>query len=359
MEVINFAEPDIREGDIFAVTDLLRGSKRLTDGDQCRKFERDFRLYTGAEYALTTSSCMSALVLAYMALGIGKGDEVICTAMSHVATAHAIEMVGATPVFVDCDSFGNIEHNSIKPIITRKTKAIAIVHYLGFACDMDWIMGIAENYGLEVIEDCALAMGTKFNDNHVGTFGYGTFSFYPCKHLTTCEGGMFTTKNKEVYEKAKTISSFGKLGGGYNYDIKYLGSNFRMSEMQAVLGRQQLKRIGEYKQKRVNNFIKYAELDEYFIGGFVKSASPYCYKMKFRSEEKRDGAMGKLNINNIGFSIYYPHPIPRLEYYREKYGYKKVWFKNAEAIADTTLALPVGPHITEEDIERIVKICRK
>lgn len=368
--MIEFAKPDIRSEDIFAVMDLLRTSDRLTDGNQCRNFEKEFRTYLDANYCISTSSCMAALHLAYLTLELKSGDEVICPAMSHVATAHAIELVGATPVFVGCNEVnGNIDTYQIEKSITRKTKAITLVHYLGIPCDMKRINELAQAYDLKVVEDCALSLGSKYEEKYTGTLGdIAAFSFYPSKHVTTGEGGMFVCKDFNLYQKAKSIASFGKQGGNYDYNINYLGSNFRMSEVQACLGISQLKRIEEYKKKRQENYQAYRELIPGNTG-FIKFDSfpendivqiqdinPYCYCVIFNSKESRDRRIEVLKNNQIGCSIYYPHPIPRLNYYKNKYGFQQKLFSNAISIADRTIALPLGPHITKNDIEKICNI---
>ena len=173
---------------------------------------------------------------------------------------------------------------------------------------------------------------------------------------------MFATNDFQLYNKAKSISSFGKEGGHYDYDIVRLGANFRMTEFQAVLGIEQLKRIEEVRKKRIENFSHYAQLLERwnnYIEVNISRSNPYCYI--FVAEKKQDikYLRTKLEEEGIGYSIYYPNPIPRLTYYRTKYGYKNVWFKNAAAISDLTVALPVGMHIEKEDIEKIVSIIKR
>ena len=353
--MIPFAKPDIRPEDIFSVMDLLRTSDRLTDGDQCRMFEFEFKNYLSADYCLTTSSCMSALHLAYLTLELKPGDEVICPTMSHVATAHAIELVGATPVFVDCNEVnGNIDIYQIEKNITRKTKAITLVHYIGVPCHMDEINSLAKAYDLKVIEDCALSLGSKLGWKYTGTLSdIAAFSFYPSKHLTTGEGGMFVCKDIEIYNKAKSIRSFGKQGGNYDYDIKYLGSNFRMSEMQASLGIDQLVRIEEYKKKRQENYKLYVKHGVVSFIDIDPDVSPYCFCVKFETKVIRDKIVEYLKKNDIGCSIYYPHPISRLSYYKNKYGFQQKLFPNAIVIADNTIALPVGQHINEKEVKYI------
>ena len=366
MNKIPFAKPNTTEEDMNAVERVLReGNDRLTDGLECRKFESDFYRYIKGitdpktilvSNALATSSCMAALHLSYMTLGIGPGDEVLCPSLSHAATAHAIEMVGARPIFVDSNgSNGNIDARNLEKYITKNTKAITLVHFLGQACDMKVIMEFADNFGLYVVEDCALSLGGSFNNQHVGTFGdCSAFSFYPAKHITTGEGGMFVTKDSKLYEKAKSIMTFGKEGTGLDYDIVRLGSNFRMDEMSAALGRSQLKRIDENLKIRRWNYKKYS--NEFYCESSWDLSDHACYAFKFQAGTDRLHYMNRLENANIGFSIYYPHPIPRLTYYRKKYGWRKKLYPNAIKVADESLCLPVGQHITPENIEKIIEV---
>lgn len=365
MRNIKFAKPDITAVDYSRVKALLRDNDQLTDGVKCRTFEKKFSDYIGGANCLAVSSCMAALHLSYLVLGIGPGDEVICPAMSHVATAHAIELVGARPIFVDCRNGGNIDVHLVKKNITSRTKAITVVHYAGKSADMDKIIPLAEDYDLRVIEDCALAIGTKssYDNNHVGTQGdCAAFSFYPTKHITTGEGGMFVTRSSVKYEKAKRIARFGKIGGASDYDVVYLGLNYRMSEMQACLGISQLERIKDYIQKRRDNYIHYvSRLGSYGAGGISMfiGDSYYCFVKYFRSVEERNRMKLILKDKGVETSIYYPHPIPRLDYYRKKYGWRKLLYRNAISIADRSLALPTGPHITTEDIDYIADVIKE
>jgi len=193
---IPFGRPYITDQDREAVLRVLNGYI-LTHGPECKAFETEFSAFIGdGAYCVSLNSCTSALHLAYFVLGIGPGDEVIVTAQSHAATAHAVELVGATSVFVDCDAqTGNITAQAIEKLITPRTKAIGLVHFIGIPCEMDEIMALAERHNLKVIEDCAIALGARYRGKHVGLFGeMGGVSFYPVKQITTGDGGMFITK---------------------------------------------------------------------------------------------------------------------------------------------------------------------
>jgi len=217
---------------------------------------------------------------------------------------------------------------------------------------MTYYINVSENYGLRVVEDCALALGTKVEGKHIGLFGNcGCFSFYPTKHITTGEGGMFVTNDYKLYEKAKIISRFGKTSGGASdYDIGLLGSNFRMSEVQAVLGRTQLKKIDKILKIRHRNLDRLkATFPDNICGG------SYCAILHCNSLEDRDRKRKLLKDKAIETSVYYPKPVPALKFYATKYGYAKGRYPNAIRIAETTIALPIGPHITNKKMDYMIK----
>jgi len=365
---IPFGRPWITDTERQAVMDVLRGDV-LTHGPQAQAFEREFAAFLGAgAHCLTTSSGMAALHLAYWQLGIGKGDEVIVAAQTHVATAHAVEAVGATPVFADCSpATGNIAADKLRELITPRTRAIGLVHYAGIPCDMDAIMALASAHGLKVIEDCALALGTRYRGKHVGLFGDAAIvSFYPVKHITTGDGGMFVTRHPELAARVAKARAFGvdrsfaerAIPGVY--DVPTLGLNYRMSDINAAIGRKQLERIELNLTQRRRNFERLKKALEPLDAVRVLDAdaphainSHYCLTVVLRHAAARDKLVKRLNAGGVGTSVYYPHPVPRLRYYREKYGYDASRYPNAEAISDGSIALPVGPHVTEADIDHI------
>ena len=194
---IPFGRPWITDQDRRAVNEVLNGHI-LTHGPQTQAFEEEFASFLGDDcFCVAVSSCTAALHLSYFEMGLGSGDEVIVPAQTHNATAHAVELMGARPVFVDCDPWtGNVDGESIEKLISSNTKAISLVHFLGISCDMDSILSVANRYELKVVEDCALALGAEYRGKHVGLFGdTACFSFYPVKHITTGDGGMFVTRD--------------------------------------------------------------------------------------------------------------------------------------------------------------------
>ncbi|MCW5798226.1 MAG: DegT/DnrJ/EryC1/StrS family aminotransferase [Nitrospira sp.] len=367
---IPFARPWITDEDRAAVLEVLNGHI-LTHGPQCKSFEQEFVAFMGGGHAVSVSSCMAALHLSYLHFGIGLGDEVIVPAQTHVATAHAVEWVGATPVFVDCDSrTGNLTASAIEPALTPKTKAISVVHFAGIPCDMPPIVDLAQRYNLRIIEDCAIALGARYRGRHVGLFGdAGCFSFYPVKHMTTGEGGMFVSRHEDVAQAVAKLRAFGvdrthsERAVPGMYDVPSLGLNYRMSEIQAALGRSQLRRMSVVLAQRASQFDRYRKLagnlsNIRFIDTDAAEcrSSHYCASVVFEGEYagKRNEMVERLNTAGIGTSIYYPQPVPRMTYYRKKYGCVPGRYPQAEHISDHSVALPLGMHVGDGDVDRIV-----
>lgn len=372
MKNIPFGKPMIGIEEKEAVMKIMDGSI-LVHGPVSIQFEEQFAAFTGAPNAVSVSSCTAGMHLIYFALGYGPGDEVIVPAQTHVATAHAVELTGARPIFVDAEkNTGNINIDLIESAINSKTKAIAVVHYLGVPVDMPKVIDIAKKHNLFVLEDCALAPGSKIDGIHVGLHGdAGVFSFYPVKHLTTAEGGMIILRDGDLAKKLKLLKAFGvnrnygerKIPG--MYDTEVLGFNYRMSEIHAAIGVEQIKKLPSFLVKRRENFnrleaglknisgitVLQQPMDEHFC------SSHYCLGMilEKRIADKRPILMETLGKKGIGTSIYYPQPVPRMSYYRSKYGYNENQFVNAAAISDRIIALPVGPHLELSDMDYITE----
>ena len=370
MKTIPFGRPMIGEEEKSAVMEVLN-DPILVHGPRSKEFENSFAAYTKAPYAVSVSSCTAALHLSYFYLKLKAGDEVIVPAQTHNATAHAVEFCGAKPVFVDAEiKTGNIDIDQIEPLITERTKAISIVHFLGMPVNMDRINEIAKKYGLFVVEDAALAIGAYYKGVHAGLLGdAGCFSFYPIKHMTTAEGGMLITRNEEIATGITRQRAFGvdrsqgerKIPG--IYDVTMLGYNYRMNEIQAALGIEQVKRMNEFlKQRKLNYERLYdglKEIDEIFL--FQSShgdyqSSYYCLSMLLNESlvKKRFEIVDYLKGHGVGTSVYYPHPVPHLTYYKEKYGYGEETYPVAAMISNSSIALPVGPHLNIEDMDYII-----
>ena len=375
MRNIPFGKPIIGKEEKDAIARVLEGTT-FVHGPLAHEFEHDFAAYTKAPHAVSVSSCTAGLHLAYFYLGLKEGDEVIVPAQTHVATAHAVEFCGAKPIFVDAErNTGNIDIDQIEDAITPRTKAISIVHFLGMPVDMDKINAIAKKYHLFVVEDCALAIGTYYNGIHAGLHGdLGCYSFYPVKHFTTAEGGMLIAKDEKIAAKITRQRAFGvdRTAGERSvpgiYDVNMLGFNYRMSEIHAAIGIEQLKKVSGFLTKRKENYeclskelreIKEVSIFQSSHGDY--QSSYYCHSIILDEKlvSKRFEIVDHLNKNGVGTSVYYPRPVPHFTYYKEKYGYKEKSFPVASRISYGSIALPVGPHLDTEDMKYISQILKE
>lgn len=366
---IPFGKPIIEENERNAVLAVLGGTQ-LVHGPLAKQFERDFEAFMGDGYSISVASCTAALHLAYFHLGIGAGDEVIVPAQTHVATAHAVEFTGAKPVFVDAEKeTGNIDIDQIRDAVTERTRAISLVHYLGLPVNMDRVNAIAAERDLFVVEDCALAIGSRYKGVHTGLLGdLGAFSFYPVKHMTTAEGGMFVTRHEDIKESVERKKAFGldrtvterKMPG--IYDVTMLGFNYRMNELEAALGIEQLKRVPGFLAKRRDNakalrrgLAEIGEVETLADGDGVREHSNYCINavLDDQTGARRPAIVDYLRGRGVGTSVYYPRAVPQMSYYKQKYGFADDAFPVAERISRQSIALPVGPHLDEDDMSYI------
>lgn len=371
-EAIPFGRPMLGKEEREAVLAVLE-SPQLVHGPRAKAFEEAFAEYLGpSAHATTVSSCTAGLHLAYMHLGIGPGDEVIVPAQTHVATAHAVEITGAKPVFVDCaiDS-GNVDAAAIAGALTARTRAISVVHYLGLPVDMKPIMELASRRNLFVVEDCALAIGASLDGVPCGLHGdVASFSFYPVKHMTTAEGGMVVSKHAAVVASIANIKAFGydrglgerKVAGVY--DVLRLGLNYRMNEIAAAIGLEQLKKLPVFQVSRIENAAALrsalSKVDEVVLlrdGDESRVHGNYCLVALLDQKlgPRRADVMNGLKSRGVGSSVYYPVPLPMSGYYKGKYGYDDGLFPNAQRISAHSIALPVGPHLSERDMTTIAE----
>ena len=337
----------------------------LTHGKNTTMFEDEFKNFTKAKYAVTVSNCTAGLHLSCLAANFKKGDEVIVPAMSHTATSHAVEYTGAKAVFADVDLYtGNINIDEIVKNINQKTKGLVIVHMTGFPCDMKKILKICKKYNLKLIEDCAHALGSKYQSRHVGLSGLsGCFSFYPTKQITTGEGGMVITNNKKIYKAIKTLKAFGidkdikerKKAGVY--EVKKLGFNYRMTDIQAALGLHQIKSYKMNLKKRIENAKKYYKYLGKSKNVHIENFSSNCSYFVFQVfTKKREALIKILKKNLIQYSIHYAKPLPFMTYYKNKYPAKKKDFKNSLIYAKNNISLPVYPLLKENEIKKICNL---
>lgn len=377
VQAIPFGKPMIGDDERAAVNDVLSGSI-LTHGPRVKDFEAAFAEFTGAPYAVATATCMAALHLAYLAIDLGPGDEVLVPAQTHVATAHAVEICGAKPIFIDAEArTGNIDLDLVEDLITERTRALSLVHYLGRPVDMIRVLDIAKRRGLYVVEDSAVALGARVGDTHVGLLGdIGCFSFYPVKHITTGEGGMVITTRDDIADRVGKQRAFGidksvladrRHTGAY--EIEHVGLNYRLGEVGAAMGTVQLGRLPEFLEQRERNYdllseqlgdVEELELIDSGHDGDLH-ASHYCLVAFLRPplDGRREEIIEALKAEGIGTSVYYPKSLPDTAYYSGKYGYAPGSCPVATRISTTSIAFPVAPHITESDIGRIVDGVRR
>ena len=350
--MINMAKPQIGQEEKSAVLEVLE-SGILAQGPRVRAFEEAFARMCGVSYAVATSSGTTALHTALLAHGIGQGDEVITSPFTFIASANSVIYTGARPVFVDIDPLTfNLDPALIEAAMTSRTVAIMPVHLFGLSADMAPIMSIAEKHGLLVVEDACQAHGASYNGRKVGSFGTGTFSLYPTKNITSAEGGMITTDDPEIAEKSRVIRQHGMRRRYYHDE---LGFNFRMTDVHAAIGLEQLKKLEGFNCKRQEN----ARYLSNHLEGVVVPSIPQGYQHVFHQYTVRVPANHRQALRNhlaekgIASEIYYPVPVHKQEFYTQELGYQ-VSLPEAERAATEVLSLPVHPGLSQEDLEYVV-----
>ena len=347
-----------------AVLSVLR-SGWLTMGSVTNQFEAAFSESIKTPYAKAVSSCTAALHMACLALDLGPGDEVIVPSLTFVATANAVRYTGATPVFAEINGLDdfNISPKSIQQAITEKTKAIIVMHYAGYPCDMPAVMNIAEEYGLYVIEDAAHAVGASLEGKMLGTWGdFGCFSFFSNKNLVTGEGGMLTTNDEMLAEKVHRLRSHGMTsltwdrhrGHAYTYDVVDLGYNYRLDEMRAAIGLEQLKKLFSANQKRRELVKFYIKLLKEEVGevtvpfvNHVGISGAHIMPVLLPTGADRRSIMDRMKVDGIQTSIHYP-PIHHFSSYQNSG--PAIQLPLTEVVADRELTLPLFAHMSEEQV---------
>ncbi len=328
-------------------------------GPVVEELEQKIVTYCEAKYAVGVSSGTDALLISLMAAGIKEDDEVITTPFTFFATASSISRLGAKPVFVDIepDTF-NIDTKQIEENITRKTRAILPVHLYGQCVDMDPVLDLAQKYNLVVIEDAAQAIGSEYKGRRAGSMGdYGCFSFFPTKNLGGFgDGGMVTMNSEELYEQVKILRVHGSHSKYYH---KMIGGNFRLDAIQAAVVLAKLKYLDKWTEKRRANAQTYNRLfkemgmtDSLTLPSEVIPHHVYNQYV-IRVKDKRDELRSFLGENNISTEIYYPLPLHLQDCYLSL-GYKKGNLPESEKAADETIALPIFPELTTDQLEYVV-----
>jgi len=351
--MIPIAKPQIGQEEIDGVISVLR-SGTIAEGPKVKEFEEAFAKYVGVSHAIAVNSGTAALHVALLAKGIGRGDEVITTPFTFIATANSILFTGAKPIFADIDETTyNIDTNDLQKKITKKTKAIIPVDLYGHPAEMGAIMDIARDRGLEVIEDACQAHGAEYAGKKAGSFDVGCFSFYPTKNMTTSEGGMITTDDKGLVEKAMALRSHGSK---VRYYHETLGFNLRMTDIGAAIGLAQLKKLDVFTEKRIMNAGYLNEMLGDIPGIVTPVTQPGCkhvfhqYTIRVTEEYgmSRDNLVKKLNAAGVSTGVYYPLPVHKQPYYLSL-GYDES-HPVAERISGQVLSLPVHPSLSSGDL---------
>jgi len=364
----------ITNDDILRVVNVLK-SDWITQGPAIDEFEKNFKQKIGCKNAVAISSGTAALHLAMLGLGIKRGDEVITTPLTFAATANAALYCGAKPVFADIDKETmNVSPNEIKKKITKKTKAIAPVHFTGLPCDLTEIYEIAEKHGLRVVEDAAHALGAKYRGNTIGSKSdVATFSFHPVKHITTGEGGIVATHDDKLAESVRALRTHGIVRDPkysaekpWFYEMKWLGFNYRITDIQASLGSSQLKRLDSLVNRRNEIAEKYdtffKELPEIIRPATGKEVlhARHIYVIRLAAEKLsvgRDEIFRALRAENIGVNVHYI-PVYWHAYYQQL-GYKKGLCPKAEAAFETMITLPLFPKMSDTDAQDVMNAVEK
>lgn len=372
---IPYGRQYVDDEDIEEVVKVLK-SDFLTTGPVITEFEKKVADYVGAKYAVAVSNGTAALHAACYAANIKEGDEVITTPITFAASSNCVLYCGAVPVFADIDpKTYNIDPEDIERKITDRTKAIIAVHFTGQPCEMERIHEIADRHGLIVIEDAAHALGAIYEGKKVGSLSeMTTFSFHPVKHITTGEGGMILTNQRELYERLKLFRAHGitreeqllrKNDGPWYYEQLELGYNYRITDIQCALGISQMKKLPYFLKRRKEIAKKYQEAFADCKNIQLPYQKPGCenawhlYIIRVKGGKRKE-VFEQLREAGIGVNVHYI-PVYKHPYY-QKHGYEGIRCPNAEQYYEEAISLPIYPALKEAEqqyvIEKIQKICK-
>lgn len=362
---------DFDESEASAVLEVLN-SKWLSMGPKTKEFEKAFGQYADVPYALATSNCTTALHLALVSLGIGEGDEVIVPSLTFAATSNAVMYTGAKPVFADITALDNplIDSQDIAKKISKNTRAIIVMHYAGYPCDMDSITALARKHGLFVIEDAAHAVGSYYGERMCGTIAdIGCYSFFANKNLPVGEGGMLVTHDRELDDKLTRLRSHGMTsytwdrakGRANAYDVVELGYNYRPTEINSAIGLAQLKKLPDNNKTRDGLFagyVKALENNEHIMLPFSGLAehgryARHLFPIVLDENINREAFIQKLKALGVQTSIHYL-PVHKFTYYRSILQRSQAeGLGNTEAYGQRVVTLPMHPLLTTHDIGKI------
>ena len=372
-----FGSPIIEDDEINAVVNTFK-SKWIGTGPRVNEFEKKFAEYVGVKHAVAVSSCTAALHLSVIALGIKPGDQVLVPSMTFAATANAVIHANAVPVLVDVDKRNmTIDFDDIERKITEKTKAIIPVHFAGRPVNIDKLNAIAEKYGLKIIHDAAHAVETEFRGKKIGTYSdIACYSFYVTKNITTGEGGMVTTNDEELANIIKINALHGMdkdawkrfSDDGYkHYQIVFPGFKYNMTDVQAVVGIEQLKKVERFAKRRLEVWDFYnKELADLplLLPPAVESDSKHAYHLYTimldidKVKITRDQLLQKLHEMNIGTGVHYIS-LHLHDFYKNTYHYKENDFPNSKFISDRTLSIPLSANLSDEDVKDVISALRQ
>lgn len=374
--VIPYGRQSINDDDIQSVVDVLKTSW-ITQGPKVAEFEKAIANYCGAKYAVAVSNGTAGLHLACLAAGLKAGDEAVTTPMTFVATANAISYTGARPVFADIQYHTvNINPAEIEQRISKRSRAILPVHFAGLPVDLTEINQIAKKHKLLVIEDACHAFGASYQGRKIGSCDYSdmtVFSFHPVKAFTTGEGGCITTNNPKLYKRLKSLANHGiyrdeaiqKKSGGWAYELRDLGYNFRLTDLQCALGISQLNRVDRFIENRRAIADRYIQAFSNLNGQVLlpqlnfEDRESAWHLFLFRIQSPKAGVLRRkiyetLKADGIYSQIHYI-PVTQQPFYRKLMKSKKQSCPNAEKYYSETLSLPLYPDLSDEDIQRVIE----
>jgi perosamine synthetase len=368
--MLNYGKQTIDEDDVNSIVDILRKNTYLTTGPYVKKFEDDVKKYVGAKYAVAVSNGTAALHCAMFAAGVHDGDEVIVPAISFIATSNCVLYLGAKPIFCDVKNTMNIDPDKIEHLITPKTKALIVTDMCGQTCEYDKIIPICKKHNITLISDSAHSFGSSFHEyGKTGNIAdMTTFSFHPVKHITTGEGGMIVTNNKEYYDLLKTFRSHG-ISTDYSdrgkhthcYHMMHLGMNYRITDIQCALGITQLKKLDYFIDARK----KIAKTYDDKFGEFSELFKPvtqihdnvyHIYVIRLNLDNlktDRDTIFAAFREEGIGVNVHYM-PIYLHPYYIKNVGTYEGMCPTSEKIYNEIITLPIYPTMTDEDVIDVI-----